>query len=60
MEDRQLVGRFHPLGNHLPPELMREDNDGLHDGERIVIGPQPPDERLVDLQERDRQLMEMA
>ena len=59
-KDRQVFGRFHPFGDHLPPQLMRQDDDGLHDGERIIIGPQPPHERLIDLEERNRQLLQIA
>ena len=55
-----MFGGFHPFGDHLPSQLMREDDDGLHDGERIVVGPQPLHERLIDLEERNRRLLQIA
>jgi hypothetical protein len=55
-----MFHRFHSFSDHLPLQLMREDDDGLHDGERVVIGAEPPHKRLIDLEERNRQLMKIA
>ena len=55
-----MFGRFHPFGDYLPSQLMGQDDDGLHDGKGIVIRAQPLHERLIDLEERNGELLQIT
>ena len=54
----QLLGRFHPLGQHLHAQAVAHGDDGRADGHVVAVVRNIADEALVDLQHIDRVTLE--
>ena len=50
-----MLEGFYTLGNHLQIQLVRQQDDRLHDGEVVVVGGQAGDKGAVYLQYVQRQ-----
>ena len=51
---------FHPLGDHIQTERQPHRNNGMHDGSIVGVSGKIADERLVDLQLIQRQLLKVG
>ena len=55
----QLIFRLYPFRDHLNPQIARQHDDGLHDL-AALIALHPADERAVDLQRPNKEVVEVA
>ena len=53
LEEIELRGRLHALGDHAQPERMRQRDDRLRDRHVVAVVLEPVDEALVDLDRVD-------
>src|SRR5216684_1308861 len=60
LQNRELLGRLHPLGDDFEVEALRQGEDGVHDLRPLLRLADALDEAAVDLERVDGELVQVA